>query len=164
MKKLFTTLCLIVCLALGSFGIDWSGDLNEGFTAFNNGDFAKALKGWKPLAEQGDARAQFNLGLMYRKGQGVPQDYKATFKWYTLSAEQGFTLVQYNLAIMYLNGDGVLKDYVYAHMKGNIANSKGYENGKKLMEILLELGMTPSQVEKAQDLAKECIKKNYKGC
>jgi len=65
---------------------------------------------------------------------------------------------------MYLNGDGVLKDYVYAHMKGNIANSKGYENGKKLMEILLELGMTPSQVEKAQDLAKECIKKNYKGC
>ncbi len=58
----------------------------------------------------------------------------------------------------------MIKDYVYAHMWGNIGNSNGNEGGKKIMELLLKQGMTPSQIEKAQDLARECVKKNYKGC
>ena len=46
----------------------WGGDFNKGLTAAQNGDFATALKEWKPLAEQGDADAQYNLGVMYRDG------------------------------------------------------------------------------------------------
>ena len=50
MKKLVTTLCLIVSLALGSFGMGWSGGFQKGMEAYNKGDYATALKEWKPLA------------------------------------------------------------------------------------------------------------------
>ena len=49
-------------------------------------------------------------------------------------------------------------------MWGIILNSNGYEDGKKIMDYLLKQGMTPSQIEEAERLARECIKKNYKGC
>jgi TPR repeat protein len=64
---------------------------------------------------------------------------------------------------MSYDGDGVPQDYVYAHMWGNIAASNGNENGAKLRDFVAER-MTPPQLEKAQDLARECVRKNYKGC
>tara|TARA_B110000977_G_scaffold170989_1_gene222165 strand:- start:23 stop:295 length:273 start_codon:yes stop_codon:yes gene_type:complete len=62
------------------------------------------------LAEQGNARAQYFLGLMYNEGKGVPKDQKEAFKWYRLAADQGDASAQYNLALMYGNGVGVPKD------------------------------------------------------
>ena len=164
MKRLITTLCLVISLAIGSFGVGLSGDFQKGVDAYDKGDYATALKEFMPLAEQGDASAQYNLGQIYRQGLGVPEDYKTAVKWNTLAAEQGHAKAQYNLGVTYALGQGVIEDKVYAHMWANIANSNGHENGKKLMEFLLEQGMTPSQIEKAQDLARECVKKNYKGC
>ena len=61
-------------------------------------------------AEQGDPEAQFDLGFMYRNGEGVPQDDAEAVKWYRLAAEQGHADAQYNLGGMYGNGVGVLKD------------------------------------------------------
>ena len=52
-------------------------------------DYAEAVKWYRLAAEQGDANAQYNLGLMYDNGQGVPQDYAEAVKWYRLAAEQG---------------------------------------------------------------------------
>jgi len=57
----------------------------------------------------------------------------------------------------------VKKDYVYAHMWGNIAASNGNENGGKLRDLFAE-EMTAAQIEKAQELARECVRKEYKGC
>ena len=148
----------------GGFGVSWSGDFQKGMEAYNKGDYATALKEWKPLAEGGDTDAQYNLGIMYDNGQGVLQDYKTAAKWYILSAEQGNAEAQYNLGVMYALGQGVIEDKVYAHMWGNILNSNGHEDGKKIMDYLLKQGMTPSQIEEAERLARECIKKNYKGC
>ena len=122
-----------------------------------------AVKWYTLAAEQGYARAQFNLGLMYDEGKGVLQDYKTAVKWYTLAAEQGFARAQSNLGLMYGLGQGVKKDYVYAHMWGNIAASNGNENGGKLRDASAE-EMTPAQIEKAQELARECVRKEYKGC
>ena len=76
-------------------------------TAYESGDYATALREWKPLAKQGDARAQYNLGLMYNERKGVPQDYKTAVKWYRLAAEQGNADAQYNLGLMYDKGQGV---------------------------------------------------------
>ena len=101
MKKFVTTLCLIVSLALGSLGKGWSADFQKGMEAYNNGDFATALKEWKPLAEGGDTDAQYNLGIMYDEGQGVPQDYQEAVKWMTLAANQGKAEAQKNLGILY---------------------------------------------------------------
>ena len=55
-------------------------------------DYAEAVKWYRLAAEQGDADAQYNLGLMYDNGNGVPQDYKEAVKWYRLAAEQGVCL------------------------------------------------------------------------
>ena len=62
----------------------------EGFGGLHAGDYATALQEWRPLAEQGNADAQYNLGVMYDNGQGVPQDYAEAVKWYRLAAEQGY--------------------------------------------------------------------------
>ena len=105
----------------------YAADYNKGLIAAQNGDFATALKEWKPLAEQGDASAQGNLGVMYAFGNGV------------------------------------IKDYVYAHMWGNIASMNGNDLGALLRDDFAEK-MTSSQIEEAQRLARECVKKNYKGC
>lgn len=55
--------------------------------AFNRGDYSTALRRWTPLAEQGIANAQNNLGVMYNAGRGVPQDYAEAVRWYRLAAE-----------------------------------------------------------------------------
>ena len=126
-------------------------------------DDKTAVKWYTLAAEQGNAKAQFNLGFMYQNGKGVLQDDKTAVKWYRLAAEQGDAKAQTNLGVMYANGDGVIADKVYAHMWGNIGSSNGNENGGKLRDFLSK-EMTSSQLEKAQDLARKCVAKNYKGC
>jgi TPR repeat protein len=126
-------------------------------------DYVAALKWTKLAAEQGLALAQYNLGVMYDQGIGPIQDDKISVKWYRLAAEQGNADAQTNLGVMYGMGRGLIQDVVYAHMWGNIGASKGNENGGKVRD-LAATQMTPSQLEKAQDLARECVRKNYKGC
>ena len=79
--------------------------------AYERGDYSPAFTLIEKLAEQGDAKAQYNLGLMYDKGDGTPQNYKAAIKWYTKSAEQGHAKAQNNLGAMYYEGEGTPQDY-----------------------------------------------------
>ena len=88
--------------------------LDQAFAAAQQGDYATALSVYRPLADQGLARAQSNLGVMYANGQGVPQDYAAAVGWYRKAAEQGDAEAQYNLGVMYDNGQGVPQDYAAA--------------------------------------------------
>jgi uncharacterized protein len=80
-------------------------------SAFMAGNYEKAATLYRPLAEQGGARAQYVLGNLYRNGYGVRKDDKAAVKWYQLSAEQGDVDAQYSLAESYYKGQGVLQDY-----------------------------------------------------
>ena len=141
----------------------WGADFQKGLDAVQRGDYTTALREWKPLAEQGVAFAQYNLGVMYANGQGVPQNYKTAVKWYRLAAEQGDADAQGNLGASYAFGNGVLKDFVYAHMWGNIAATNGIELGASLRDDF-EKKMTPADISAAQKLARECIRKKYKGC
>ena len=70
------------------------------------------------------ATAQFNLGLMYWDGRGIPQDYPEALRWYRLAAEQGYAPAQHNLGSMYVNGAGLPQDYVEAHMWFNLAAAR----------------------------------------
>ena len=162
MKNLTLTICLTLAVLLGSAGTSWGADYNKGVAAAESGDFATALREFRPLAEQGSVGAQFNLGVMYYNGKGVPQDYKTAVKWYTLAAEQGDADAQYNLGWMYYKGQGVPQDYVYAHMWQNVVAFNGYETGDLRDEVAKE--MTADQIEKAEQLAQECVRKEYKGC
>ena len=73
-------------------------------------DFAQT----RILAEQGDASAQYNLGKMYRFGQGVPQDYGKAVEWYRKAAEQDHAQAQFNLGVVYYFDRGVPQDYTKA--------------------------------------------------
>ncbi|NDG54330.1 MAG: sel1 repeat family protein, partial [Flavobacteriia bacterium] len=99
---------LIVFLCIISTNV-FSGR-QEGWDAYDKGDYQTAYKEFKPLAESGDAYMQFTLGWMYDNGKGVLQDYKEAVKWYTLAAEQGYASAQFNLALKYDDGEGVLQD------------------------------------------------------
>ena len=74
-----------------------AGPYEDGNAAYSRKDYATALKIWKPLAEQGHANAQFDLGVIYDNGDGVPQDYAEAVKWYRMAAEQGYATAQFNL-------------------------------------------------------------------
>ena len=124
-------------------------------------DYKLALKWFRKSAEQGNERAQHNLGVMYNKGEGVPKDYKLAVKWYRKSAEQGFAVAQYSLGIMYLEGKGVPQGYVLVHMWWNISGVNGNENAINSKNIL-EKEMTPQQITNAKRLAKEWLKKYKK--
>ena len=178
MRNLTATLCLTLAVLLFSPTEGWSADFQKGLDAARSGDFATALRELKPLAEQGHADAQFNLGVMYENGLGVPQDNKTAGKWYRLAAEQENALAQYNLGLMYYNGRGVPQDnktavkwytlaaeqgIVYAHMWGNLGASNGNETGGKLRDFVAK-EMTPADISTALELARECVRKNYKGC
>ena len=159
MRNLIKTLVLMLMLSFSHAAI--AGDYEDGVVAYGKGDFATALRLLTPLAEQGLARAELYLGLMYAKGDGVTQDHKTAVKWYTLSAEQGNASAQYSLGIMYDVGRGVEQDYVKSHMWSNIAaidlKTSSWRDG--LAEI-----MTSTQIEKAQEAASRCIKQNFKNC
>ncbi len=127
MRKLTAILCLTIAVLLGSMGVSESADFQKGLDAAKSGDFATALREWKPLAEQGEVDAQANLGFMYGNGKGVPQDY------------------------------------IRAHMWWNIVASSGDKDAGSAREAVSKR-MTPTQIEKAQNLARECVRKKYKGC
>ncbi|HJM82699.1 MAG TPA: tetratricopeptide repeat protein [Nitrospinota bacterium] len=163
MKRTAITLLTTLAVLLGSADVSWSADFNKGYDAYKKGDYKTALREFKPLAEQEHALAQTILGLMYRKGRGVVQDYKTAVKWYTLAAEQGDANAQAYLGVMYVIGKGVPEDYVYAYMWINIAASSGDKNAAKARGIVTK-AMTPAEISAAQNLARECVRKKYKGC
>jgi TPR repeat protein len=67
--------------ALDEAGSAAAGPFKDGYAAANRQDYATALRLWTPMAEQGNASAQYNLGIMYANGQGVPKDYVLAAKW-----------------------------------------------------------------------------------
>ncbi len=161
-KAKLAGLALIAALCVG-FTLDltapaWAG-WDEAEAAYQRGNYATAIREWRPLAEQGDAYAQFNLGLMYRNGHGVPQDDAEAVKWYRKAAEQGNAKAQNDLGTLYSNGQGVPQDYVQAHMWSNLAASrfppsKNRDSAVKNRDIVAKR-MTPAQISEAQKLARE---------
>jgi TPR repeat protein len=102
-------------------------DLRRGNEAHKRGDYATAVREWLPLAERGEASAQFNLGVAYSKGQGVPQDFTLAYMWFDVARSRGLVKSEIN-------------------------------------RDLVALTMTPEEISKAQQLARDCVAKNYKGC
>jgi uncharacterized protein len=85
MNRTLAGLIFAVVVASGTL----AGPLEDGTAAHQRGDFATAMKLWRPLADQGDAVAQHGLGVMYAIGQGVAKDDAEAMKWFRLAAEQG---------------------------------------------------------------------------
>jgi len=64
-------------------------DFDRGVSAYNDGDYPTALREFRLAAEQGNALAQYNLGIMYGNGQGLPQNHQLAYMWFSLAAAKG---------------------------------------------------------------------------
>jgi TPR repeat protein len=115
---------LLVCLvALAKVAV--AGPLEDAKEADRRGDYATELRLLQPLAGAGNAEARFLLGVMYRFGRGVPQNYTEAVKWYRLAAEQGNAWAQLGLGGMYDDGKGVRQDYREAVKWYGLAAAQG---------------------------------------
>jgi hypothetical protein len=106
-------------------------DYEAGLVASRQGDYATASRKWTPLAEQGDAASQYELGTLYAKGRGVPKDNAKAAAWFAKAAVQGHDKGQKSLGDMYRKGKGVPKDaaqavkwYREAALQGNALGQK----------------------------------------
>ncbi|MBT4556280.1 MAG: sel1 repeat family protein, partial [Nitrospina sp.] len=142
-------------------------NFHDGWISYEKKDYEAAQKLWLPLASQGNSRAQFYLGRMYDKGQGIPQDYNEAVKWYQLAADRGKTNV-YRIAkkgvtpaLNILTDDakqgiaeaqvalGVMHEYGYSFPQDNnealkwfqLAANQGYNQGKENIYRIAKKGV-----------------------
>jgi len=133
--------CLLCCLRAFAFADLWAGQ-----SAFHKGDYATALREFLLLAKQGNSAAQFDLGLMYANGRGVPQGDKEAVKRYRLAADQGDSAAQFNLGAKYALGDGVPQDYKEAVKWYRLAADQGNAAAQLHLGFMYTDGRpTPSQ-------------------
>jgi TPR repeat protein len=127
-------------------------DFQAGLDAYQKGDYVGAVKEWRPLADSGDDVAQYNLGLLYLDGHGVPQSPVEAANWFRRAAEQDNAQAQHNLGAMYGSGQGVKRDYVQAYKWMNICAAKG-NSGCATQRDLLDKKLKTAQLAEAQRLA-----------
>lgn len=147
MRVLAAVIALVVWSAAAA-----AQDFKAGLDAYDRGDFAAAMAQWQPLAEQGDVRAQFNLGVIHYNAQGVPFDPKTAAHWYREAADQGYGPAQANLALLYDVGEGVLQNYVEALKWAILAQNGGVADAAATYEKLTAK-MTPEQIAEAKRAA-----------
>lgn len=114
--------------------------------AYEAGDYAKARRLWLPMAEDGDARAQYAIGRLYEKGRGVDRDFATAAEWYRKAAERGHADSEYRLAVGYATGLGVRKDEVAALSWLRKAADHGQKRAQKTLARAYEegrLGLSP---------------------
>jgi len=105
---------LFSTLLLTSISPLTQADFNAGVRAYQEGDLSTALEEFRKAADEGNARAQLNVGVFYDQGLVVSQDHATAAEWYRRAAEAGIELAQFNLGTLYFEGLGVEKDYTSA--------------------------------------------------
>lgn len=119
----------------------------------------EAVKWIRLAAEQGNALAQFNLGISYKNGQGIPWSIVEAFKWIRLAAEQGFAEAQYTLGLMYYRGEGTPWDYKEAYAWLSVSAANGFEDAVSWSDRIAKRNLTPEQLAQAQLLTKQYFEK-----
>jgi TPR repeat protein len=131
---------VLVSLGWTAFSAELGKASQRGLDAYYRQDYETALQEWRPLAQQGEAAAQYNLGVMYERGEGVAKDEAEAVRWYTQAAAQGHADAQYNLGVMYSQGRGVVKDEAEAVRWYRKAADQGDADARKNLEILVVQG------------------------
>jgi TPR repeat protein len=138
------------------------GNSDVAYDAYDEGRYGTALRLARPLASEGDARAQSLLGLLYYRGLGgVPQDDAEAMKWFRSAADRGDARAQYHLGLFYAHGMSGETDNVSAHMWFNLASARfpasdiSFRNASRVNRDLVAQKMTPYELAEAQKLARE---------
>jgi uncharacterized protein len=140
-----------------------AGSFADGLAAYERGDHAAALELFRPAAAEGNAAAQYYLGMAYEQGDGVAQDYAAATKWYREAAQQGIAQAQYRLGALYEYGKGVAQDYERAFMWFDISSVSGKYFGVSRRELVAKK-MTQEQIDEAKKMEQDCREHHLSGC
>lgn len=122
--RCLSALVLTASLAMASTAA-WSGDFKKGWDAYNSLDYATARAEWESLADAGDAKAAYGMGLLYGNGFGVDMNDELALKYYGIAAQKGHADAAFNLAVMHQNGWGVPASDDVANKWYRIAADKG---------------------------------------
>ncbi len=149
MRRVFLGIAFVMLL-----GAQSQPGFQDGLLAYHRGDHAVAMEIWRPLAELGNASAQYMVGYVYAQGEGVVSNSRTAAKWYHRAADQGDPDAQLNLGLMYVNGAGVKKSYVTAYKWFALAYltyppGEYRDNAFRNREIVATL-MSTEQIEKAE--------------
>ncbi len=137
---------------------------DEATKAFAQKQYASAAKLFRPLAEKGNALAQYQIALMHRMGLGLTKDQKEAKKWSRLAAKQGNADAQLMLGSLYAKSDGEESaDVVRAYMWYETSAKEGNAEAKKEL-VSLEKEMTPQQLADARAKAQKCLSSKYELC
>ncbi len=130
-------------------------DFRAGLSAFNGGDFATALRLWRPLADRNDARSQAGIGFMYHRGLGVKADDVAAAFWLRKAAEQGQAEGQMMLGNLYYFGLGVPQSYAAAYAWCELAQDNGQADAQPCRDAALESLNGDAQLRDAFRMVRE---------
>jgi len=133
-------------------------DFNDGVVAYLMGDYEKAYNTMISLAktDEKDALAQYYLGVMYMKGQGVEQDYKQASEWLRKASENRLPQAQYKLANLYTEGKGVPKDYEFAYLWYSTGVAHNHALSKNAIDNA-KARLSESELKEAEKLLTEFI-------
>lgn len=141
---------LVVALLMVLAAAPVRAGFQEGVAALERGDFVVAFQEMKPLADLGNRRAQFALGVMYANGHGVLQNDAVAVIWYQLAAEQDYARAQFSLGVMYSEGKGVAKNYAIALGWYRLAAAQDHARAMNNLGVMYEYGQgTPRDLGKA---------------
>lgn len=112
----------------------------SGMNALLEGHYAKAFCQWEPLANQGYAEAQYNMGWLYANGNGMNVDMQEATRWWGLAAEQGHADAQFAIGLAFTTGEGLGKDFKEASHWFLKAARQGHLDSR---DILVRLNADP---------------------
>lgn len=126
-------------------GSAFAGALDDGLAAYQNGNYKQAFELWKPLAEAGDADAQYNIGLLYMNGLGVEKNSRFARQLFMAAGEQGQADAQYNLGLMYYQGNTVYRSNKDAFTWWNKAAAQNHAPAQYNLGIMYAYGIWTGQ-------------------
>ena len=140
-----TFCCFALLLSCALPGLVVAASVDEGIAAVEQGDYAKAVAIFRPLAEAGDAEAQYNLAILYRSGHGVEKDPAQSRQWFLLAAKQGIAEAQYHLGYMYDTGEGAEQNDNYAFLWYRKAAEQGHPKAQTNLGVMYANGSGVAQ-------------------
>jgi TPR repeat protein len=153
MKQIVIVLFLVVSA--------WSNEFDTAVDDYNKGSYIKALNSFYVLAKNGDAKAQYNVGMIYANGKGVKKDVPQAMEWYEKAAQQGNASAAYNynnLAALYLEGKNIPRNNKKAFELFKKAADKGDANAQINVAVMYAWGEDiPNDKMKAYDNFKKAL-------
>ena len=140
-KPLNAALAALLLAVAAPVWADNQAQIEQAVAAYDAGKYEQAFRLFQPIARQGNAQAQYNLGVMYEQGKGMAQNNKQALAWYQKAANQGHIKAQNNLGVMYSQGKGVVPNNQQAFVWYQKAANQGFAGAQYNLAMMYKDGL-----------------------